>query len=257
MLKNTKETATNTVEVTVAIAKEKFDAAVMNAYKKDVKKIQVPGFRKGKAPKAIIEKLYGKNVFYETAINDIAPEEANAAIAECGFTPVETPSISDVDFDAEGGVEVKVTFTRKPDVKLGDYKTIEAVKTIVKVEDKDVDAELENARKRLARNIEVTDRTVENGDIADIDYEGFVGGVPFDGGKAQGHKLTIGSGSFIPGFEEQLIGKGIGEEFEIGVKFPEDYHAEELKGKDAQFKVKINCIEKEELPALDDEFARL
>ena len=257
MLKNTQETAVNTVEVTLVIDREKFNKAVLDAYKKEVKKIQIPGFRKGKAPKAIIEKMYGKGVFFEPALNAIAPEEADAAIAECGFKPVATPEISDVDFEAEEGVVVKVTFTRRPDVKLGEYKGIEATKTTVSVEDAEVEAELANVQKRYARTIEVTDRAAENGDITTIDYEGFVDGVPFDGGKAEGHKLTLGSGSFIPGFEDQIIGKSVSDEaFEVNVKFPEEYHAENLKGKDAQFKVILHKIEKEELPALDDEFAK-
>lgn len=257
MLKNTQETAVNTVEVTIVIEKERFEKAVNDAYKKEVKKIQLPGFRKGKAPKALIEKYYGKTVFYESALNAIAPEEADAAIAECGFKPVATPEISDVNFEAEDGVEVKVTFTRRPDVKLGKYKGISATKTTVAVEDADVDAELANVQKRYARTIEVTDRAAENGDITTIDYEGFVDGVPFAGGKAEGHKLTLGSGAFIPGFEEQIVGKSVAEEaFEVNVKFPEEYHAEELKGKDAQFKVILHKIEKEELPELDDEFAK-
>ncbi len=257
MLKNTQETAVNTVEVTLLIERERFNKAVLDAYKKEVKKIQIPGFRKGKAPKAIIEKMYGKGVFYEPALNAIAPAEADAAIAECGFKPVATPEISDVDFDNEEGVVVKVTFTRRPDVKLGSYKGIAATKTTVSVEDAEVDAELANIQKRYARTIEVTDRAAENGDITTIDYEGFVDGIPFDGGKAEGHKLTLGSGAFIPGFEDQIVGKSVSDEaFEVNVKFPEEYHAEELKGKDAQFKVVLHKIEKEELPELDDEFAK-
>ncbi len=257
MLKNTQETAVNTVEVTLVIDREKFNKAVLDAYKKEVKKIQIPGFRKGKAPKNIIEKMYGKGVFYEPALNAIAPAEADAAIAECGFKPVATPEIADVDFDNEEGVIVKVTFTRRPDVKLGSYKGIAATKTTVSVEDAEVDAELANVQKRYARTIEVTDRAAENGDITTIDYEGFVDGVPFDGGKAEGHKLTLGSGAFIPGFEDQIVGKSVSDDaFEVNVKFPEEYHSEELKGKDAQFKVILHKIEKEELPELDDEFAK-
>ncbi|MBR3995696.1 MAG: trigger factor [Clostridia bacterium] len=257
MLKNTQETAVNTVEVTLLIEREEFNKAVNEAYKKEVKKIQIPGFRKGKAPRAIIEKMYGKGVFFESALNSIAPAKADAAIAECGFKPVATPEISDVDFENEEGVIVKVTFTRRPDVKLGEYKGIKATKTTVSVEDAQVDAELANVQKRYARTIEVTDRAAENGDITTIDYEGFVDGVPFAGGKAEGHKLTLGSGAFIPGFEDQIVGKSVSDEaFEIDVKFPEEYHAEELKGKDAQFKVILHKIEKEELPELDDEFAK-
>lgn len=257
MLKNTQETAVNTVEVTFIIARDVFDKAVNDAYKKEVKKIQVPGFRKGKAPKAIIEKMYGKGVFYETALNAVVPEAADAAIAECGFKPVATPEISNVDFDNEEGVEVKVTFTRRPDVKLGEYKGIAAVKTVVSVDDAAVEEELTTMQKRNARTTEITDAPAENGDTAVIDYEGFVDGVPFDGGKGENYNLKLGSGSFIPGFEEQIVGKTPAEEaFEITVTFPEEYHAEELKGKEAQFKVILHKLEREELPVLDDDFAK-
>ncbi len=256
MLKNTQETAKNTVEVTLVIEKAAFEKAVNDAYKKEVKKIQLPGFRKGKAPKSLIEKYYGKTVFYETALNAIVPEEADKAIEECGFKPVATPEISDVNFEAEDGVEVKVVFTRRPDVKLGEYKGIAATKTVVKVSDEDLANEVEGIRKRYARTVEITDRAAENGDITTIDYEGSVDGVLFEGGTAKDHKLTIGSGAFIPGFEDQIIGKKVGDSFDVKVTFPKEYHAEDLAGKDAVFAVKLNKIEYEELPELDDEFAK-
>ena len=213
--------------------------------------------RKGKAPRAIIEKYYGKGIFFEDAINDVLPAEIEAGAKESGYTVIDTPEITDVDFENEEGVIAKVTFIRKPDVKLGDYKGIKLTKKTIKVEDSEVDADLEIARKRLARSIAVEDRAAETGDIANIDYEGFVDGVAFAGGKDEGHKLTLGSGQFIPGFEEQIVGKKPGEEFDVNVTFPEEYHAEDLKGKAAVFKVKLNSLEKEELPALDDEFAKL
>lgn len=255
-LKNVKETEKNKVELTVVIDRADFDAAVTAVFKKNVKKITVPGFRKGKAPRGIIEKFYGKGVFFEDALNELLPETMEAAIKETGFTPVETPSVTDVDFEAKEGIVLTAQFIRRPDVKLGEYKGYEVTKYIVKTTAEDVKNELEATRKRYARTITVDDRAVKNGDIANIDYEGFADGVAFDGGKAEGHKLTIGSGQFIPGFEEQIIGHKIGEEFDINVKFPADYHAEELKDKEVVFKIKLNAIEKEELPELDDEFAK-
>ena len=255
-LKNFQETEKNKVQLTVVIDKAAFEAAVAGVFKKNVKKITVPGFRKGKATRGIIEKFYGKGVFYEDALNELLPETMEAAIKETGFTPVETPSITDVDFESEEGVVLTAEFIRRPDVKLGEYKGFAVTKYNVKVTDADVDAELANVQKRYARTVTVEDRAVEDGDIADINYEGFCDGTAFEGGKAEGHKLTIGSKQFIPGFEEQLIGHKAGEEFDINVTFPEDYHAEELKGKETVFKIKINAIEKEELPVLDDEFAK-
>lgn len=255
-LKNVQEIEKNKIELTVVIDRAAFEAAVADVFKKNVKKISVPGFRKGKATRGIIEKFYGKGVFYEDALNELLPDAVNAAVAESGYTPVETPGVTDVDFEAEEGIVVKAVFTRRPDVKLGEYKGFEVTKYTVKTAAADVNAELENIQKRYARTVSVDDRAVKKGDIADIDYEGFVDGVAFEGGKSEGHKLNIGSGQFIPGFEEQIIGHKKGEEFDITVKFPEDYHAEELAGKETVFKIKLNAIEIEELPALDDEFAK-
>ncbi len=255
-LKNVQETAKNKVELTVVIDRVQFEAAVTAAFKKNVKKITVPGFRKGKATRGIIEKFYGKGVFFEDALNDLLPTVMEEAVSECGFTPVDTPSVTDVDFEAEEGVVLKAEFIRRPDVKLGEYKGFEVTKYTVKTTKEDVEEELKNIQKRYARTVNVEDRAVENGDTAVIDYEGFCDGKAFDGGKAEGHKLVIGSGQFIPGFEEQIIGHKIGEEFDIKVTFPEDYHAEELKGKETVFKIKLSAIEVEELPELDDEFAK-
>ncbi|MBE6622835.1 MAG: trigger factor [Ruminococcaceae bacterium] len=255
-LKNVQEIEKNKIELTVVIDRAAFEAAVAGVFKKNVKKITVPGFRKGKATRGIIEKFYGKGVFYEDALNELLPDAINAAVAESGYTPVETPAVTDADFEAEEGIVVKAVFTRRPDVKLGEYKGYEVTKYTVKTTDADVEAELENVQKRYARTINVEDRAVQDGDIADINYEGFVDGTAFEGGKSEGHKLKIGSGQFIPGFEEQIIGHKAGEEFDITVKFPEDYHAEELAGKETVFKIKLNAIEMEELPLLDDEFAK-
>lgn len=255
-LKNVREIEKNKVEVVVLIAKSDFEAATADAFRKNVRKITVPGFRKGKAPRGIIEKFYGKGVFYEDALNALLPDAMESAVKETGYTPVETPSIDKADFDAPDGVEVTAVFTRRPDVTLGEYKGYKVTKYVVSVTDADVDAELENVRKRYARTVSVDNRPVANGDIVTIDYEGSVDGVPFDGGKDEGHKLTIGSNQFIPGFEDQLVGHSAGEEFDIKVTFPADYHAENLAGKEAVFHINLHTIEYEELPQLDDEFAK-
>lgn len=255
-LKNYKETQTNTVEMDIVIARDTFENAINKVFAKAKKNISVPGFRKGKATRGLVEKYYGKQVFYEDAINDLLPEEIAAAAKETSFRIAGMPEVTDVDFDGEDGITAKVTFVRYPDVKVKAYKGLEVDKITVKTEDAEVEAELERTRKRYARTVEVTDRPAAKDDTADIDYEGFCDGVAFDGGKAAGHKLKLGSGSFIPGFEDQVVGKNVGDEFDVNVKFPEDYHAAELAGKDATFKCKLNAIEFEELPALDDDFAK-
>lgn len=255
-LKTSSEIEKNKIELSVVIDNGNFAKAVEKAYKKNVGKIAVPGFRKGKAPKGIIEKFYGKTVFFEDALNDLLPSEIDTAVKETGFKAAETPNVENVDFESEEGVLVTASFIRVPDVTLGDYKSLKAIKTIVEATDKDVEADLEKVRARYSRTIDVTDRPAQKDDTVNIDYEGSVDGVPFEGGKDAGHKLKLGSNSFIPGFEEQVIGKSTGEEFDVNVTFPEEYHAEELKGKAAVFKVKLNSITFEELPALDDEFAK-
>ena len=244
----------NQVKLELHIDKDVFEAAVSKVYKKNVKNINVPGFRKGKAPRSIIEKMYGKGVFYEDALNDLLPAELEKAVEEAKLDVVSRPEI-DVESIDENGVEIIALYSVKPEVELKAYRGLEAEKTVVPVTDEDVEHEISHALERAARMVEV-DRACENGDFATIDYMGSVDGVPFDGGKAEGHKLEIGSGSFIPGFEEQLIGHKAGEAFDINVKFPEDYHAEELKGKEAVFAIMLHKIEKKELPALDDEFVK-
>ena len=255
-LKNYKEIDTNKVEMNIVIAKDVFETAVNNVFKKNAKHISIPGFRKGKATRGLVEKFYGKTVFYEDAINDLLPSEIDAAAKETPFKIAGMPEVTDVDFEAEEGVVCVVTFVRYPDVKLGEYKGLAVEKVTVKTEDAEVDAELERVRARYSRTIAVTDRAAKLDDTVDINYEGFVDGVAFDGGKAEGHKLKLGSGAFIPGFEDQIVGKEIGSEFDVIVTFPEDYGAEELAGKEATFKCKLNGIEFEELPTLDDEFAK-
>jgi trigger factor len=251
-----KEAEKNVREFELEISAADFDEAIQKAYKKNLKNFNIPGFRKGKVPFKMVEQYYGKAVLYDDAINFAFPAAYDAAIKETGLEPVDRPEVDIKELEDGKPVVLTVKVTVKPTVKLGDYKGIEVEKAEYNVSDADVEKELDIKREQNARVIDIDDRAVENGDIANIDYEGFLDGVPFEGGKGEGHKLTIGSGQFIPGFEEQLIGKNIGEEFDINVTFPEEYHAEELKGKPAVFKVKINGISKRELPELDDEFAK-
>ncbi len=237
-----------------SVSKEVYDKAEMEAYRKNVKSINVPGFRKGKAPKAIIERMYGKGVFFEDAINACIPEAFEAAVKEAELNIVGQPVFDIVSTD--GDIILKAEGYVKPTVEIKDYKGIKVEKNVTEVTDEAVDAEIEAARKRNARTIEVTDRASAMGDIANIDYEGFVDGVAFDGGKGEGHDLKLGSGSFIPGFEEQVAGHNVGDEFDVNVTFPTEYHASELAGKAATFKTKLNSLKFEELPELDDEFAK-
>ena len=237
-----------------SVSKEVYAKAELEAYKKNVKSINIPGFRKGKAPKAIIEKYYGKDIWFEDAINACIPEAFEEAVKEAGLDIVGQPQFDLVSND--GDIVLKAIGFVKPEATIEGYKGIAVEKKVDAVSDADVDREVENARKRNARTVDVTDRAAAMGDIANINYEGFVDGVAFDGGKGENHDLTLGSGAFIPGFEEQIVGKAIGEEFDVNVTFPEEYHAAELAGKAAIFKTKLNAIKFEELPALDDEFAK-
>ena len=241
-------------EIEFSVSKEVYEKAEYEAYRKNVKSINIPGFRKGKAPKAIIEKYYGKSIWFEDAINECIPEAFEEAVKEAGLDIVGQPQFDLVS--NEGDIVLKAVGFVKPEVTIEGYKGIAVEKKVEAVTDEAVNAEIESARKRNARTIEVTDRAAEMGDIANIDYEGFVDGVAFDGGKGEGHDLTLGSGQFIPGFEEQIVGKKIGEEFDVNVTFPTEYHADELAGKAATFKTKLNSIKAEELPALDDEFVK-
>ena len=237
-----------------SVDKETYAKAEMQAYKKNVKSINVPGFRKGKAPKHIIETYYGKGVFFEDAINACIPEAFEAAVKEAGLDVVGTPKFDLVSDD--GDIVLKAEGFVKPEVSVDGYKDIAVKKKVSRVTKDDIEAELQKARERNARAIDVTDRAAAMGDTANIDYEGSIDGVPFDGGKGEGHDLKLGSGSFIPGFEDQIVGKNIGEEFDVNVTFPEEYHAKELAGKAAVFKTKLNAIKSEELPEADDEFAK-
>ena len=245
----------STVKIEFSVEKSVFDAAVEKVYRKQVKKINVPGFRPGKAPRAMIEKMYGAGVFYEDAINDLIPENYEAALKEAGIEPVGQPEIDVVSID-ENGLVLSAIVPVKPECKIEGYKGIEVEKDTVEVTDEEIDKEINIVRERNSREIEVTDAAAEMGNVTKIDFEGFVDGVAFEGGKGEDYSLKLGSGSFIPGFEEQVAGHVIGEEFDVNVTFPEEYHAEELAGKPAVFKVTIKSIEKIELPELDDDFAK-
>lgn len=256
-MSNVEKLENNVVSFEFVVTADQFEDAIQKAYKKNVGKITIQGFRKGKAPRAIIERYYGKEVFYEDAINIALPDAYDKAVEENNLYPVDRPEV-DVKGEIKAGSDIVFTakVTVKPEFELGEYKGVEVEGAHYAVTDDDVDAEIEKLRERNSRLVPVEDRPVQADDIANIDYEGFVDGVAFEGGKGEGFDLTIGSGQFIPGFEDQLIGRNAGEEFEINVKFPEEYHAEELKGKDAVFKVKINSIKFKELPELDDEFVQ-
>ena len=250
------KTEKNVVSFEFSASAEEFKAATFKAYKKNVGKINIQGFRRGKAPKAIIERYYGKEVFYEDAVNIILPDAYDKAIKEQNIDAVAQPEIDVKEISEDKGVVFTAKVAVKPEFELGQYKGVKVKKVIHKTTEKEINAEIERVRERNARLINVEDRAIEKDDTAVIDFEGFVDGKAFDGGKGENYELKIGSGQFIPGFEDQLIGKNIGEDVVVSVKFPEDYHAEELKGKDAEFKVKIHAIKKQELPELDDEFAK-
>lgn len=255
-LKNATKKENNRVELEVEVDAAAFGAAVDAAYKKDVKKMSIPGFRKGKAPRALIEKEYGSGVFYETAMNDVYPTALDEAIKASGYEYVEDKIDLDVVSVGPEGLVFKATITVKPEVTLEGYKGIKATKQAVKVTDEDIDAELKRLQERNARMVSVDERAAEMGDIVTFDFEGFVDGEPFDGGKAENHALELGSGQFIPGFEEQLVGAKVDDELDVNVTFPEDYHAKELAGKAAVFKCKIHKLEKKELPAVDDDLIK-
>ena len=245
----------NRFELQITIDKATFDAAVQNVYRKQVKSITVPGFRKGKAPRSIIEKMYGKGVFYEDAINDLIPDAYTEALKESKLDVVGQPEFDVVSID-DNGLVLSAKVYVKPDVEIKDYIGIEVEKEVLPVTDEEVDKEIETVRERNSREIEVTDRAAEMGDTTVIDFDGYCDGVAFEGGKGTDYALKLGSGSFIPGFEEQIVGKKIDEEFDVNVTFPTEYHAADLAGKAATFKCKIHAITKVELPALDDDFAK-
>ena len=245
----------NMAKLTVEVAAEELEKAIEAAYQKNKSKISIPGFRKGKVPRQMIERMYGKEVFYEDAANALIPDAYEKALDECEEDIVSSPSIDVVQIEAGKPFIFTAEVALKPEVKLGKYKGVKVEKADITVTDEEVDAEINKERENNARNIEVTDRAVKDGDITTLDFEGFVDGVAFEGGKGENYPLTIGSGAFIPGFEEQLIGAEIGKEVEVNVTFPEDYQAEDLKGKAAVFKCTVKEIKEKQLPELDDEFA--
>ena len=246
----------NKATFTVEIGEDKFEEAIQKTYLKNRSRFNIPGFRKGKAPRKIIEMNYGEGIFYEEALNSILPEAYENAIDELELDPVEQPVVDIEELEKGKPVVFKIEVTIKPEVKLGEYKSIEVEKVEYNVTDEDVEKELNNIQEKNARLIDVSDREVKDGDILNIDFEGYIDGEQFEGGTAEDQQLEIGSEKFIPGFEEQLIGKKKEEEVEVKVNFPEDYFEESLKGKEAIFKVIINDIKEKELPELDDEFAK-
>lgn len=251
---NIKDIETNKKECEILIKADVLAEETTKVYKKNAAKIAIPGFRKGKAPRNIIEKMYGKGVFEEEAIDNLLPTLYSEAAKEADFEIVSQPEV-DVAKRDEEGITFKFTFYTKPNITVKEYKGLKATKKVEEVTEEEINNEIDSYRNRNARTITV-EGEAENGDIAVIDYEGFVDGVAFDGGADKGHSLKLGSGSFIPGFEEQLVGKKAGEEVDVNVTFPEDYHAADLAGKAAVFKVKINEVKRNELPALDDEFVK-
>ena len=256
-LKETKKIETNRYQLEILIDGEKFREAIIQAYRKNSKKLNVPGFRKGKAPLHIIETYYGTEVFFEDALNLLYNDAVEDAISESGLKVIDDKMDFDlVSISKEDGVDFKVSITTYPEISLKKYKGLKAEKQPVKVEASEINAELKSLAERNARMISVEDRAAAKGDTTVIDFEGFVDGKAFNGGKAEGHSLELGSGQFIPGFEDQIIGHNIGDEFDVNVEFPKDYGEASLAGKPAVFKVKLHEIKIRELPAIDDEFAK-
>ncbi len=255
-LKNATKLENNRVELEIEVDAATFEAAVNAAYKKDVKRMAVPGFRKGKAPRALIEKTYGSGIFYETAMNDVYPSALDEAIKASEYEYVEDKIDLDVVSVGPEGLVFKATITVKPEVTLRGYKSLKATKKVEAVADEDIENELKKLQERNARMVSVEDRAAEMGDTVTFDFEGFQDGVAFEGGKGENHALVLGSGQFIPGFEEQLVGAAVDADVEVNVTFPEEYHAPELAGKPAVFKCKVHKIEKKELPEIDDELIK-
>lgn len=252
---STKKEQANSYELVVSVDAETFEKAVNAVYKRQVKKINIPGFRKGKAPRHMIEKMYGSEVFYEDAMQDCYPEALYDAAKEVNLKIVAVESLEAVEAGKDG-FTFKTSIIVEPEMEIKDYLGIEIEKKSTEVTDELVDEEIEKVRDRNSRMVTVEDRPAQDGDTVVIDFEGFVDGAAFDGGKAENYNLALGSGNFIPGFEEQIVGHNTDEEFSINVKFPEDYQAEELKGKDAEFKIKLHEIKAKELPEVDDEFVK-
>lgn len=256
MLKSKNQVETNKYELEIEVSPEAFEEAVQKAYLKNKSKINVPGFRPGKAPRKMIETQYGESVFYEEAVNSIYAETIESAVEEAELTLVAAPDVEVTEIGKDIGVKFKAVCITKPVVTVGDVKGIKVTKTVNAVTDEMVDHEIDHVRERNSRSVNVDDRAAQNGDDVVIDFEGFKDGVAFEGGKAEKFTLKLGSGQFIPGFEEQVEGHSIGDEFDINVTFPEDYQAEELKGAPVVFKIKLHEIRMTEIPELDDDFVK-
>lgn len=248
--------ADNTVEIEFKVAADEFEKAISKAFRKASAEMTVPGFRKGKAPRSVIEKMYGAEIFFNDAIDELLPQAYEDAVKESGAVVVSRPEIEVVSCTKEDGFTVKAVLTTYPEVTIGEYKGLKTEKNAIEVSDELIDAELAALQDRNSRLVSVSDRAAENNDTVNIDFEGFVDGKAFEGGKGEGFDLLLGSGQFIPGFEDQIVGHNIGEEFDVNVEFPAEYHAEDLAGKPAVFKTKLNEIKVKELPELDDEFAK-
>lgn len=254
-LKSSEKVDTNIYQLEITVDADVFAKAVNDAYNKMKGRITLPGFRKGKAPKAMIEKYYGDEVFYEDAFEIVYPQAVQSALDEAKLTLVDTPTDVDIKTIGKDGADFTLKVTVKPEVEINDYKGLKATKPSLEVKEEEIDDQIRSMRERGARFVDASDREIKDGDIAVIDFDGYVDGKQFEGGKAENYELTIGSGSFIPGFEEQLIGHKNGDEFDVNVKFPDEY-AEALAGKDAVFKIKVNGIKEKQLPDLDDDFAK-
>ena len=246
----------NMAKLTIEVSAEDLDKAMEKAYQKQKSRISLPGFRKGKAPRKMIESMYGKGVFMEDAVNSLVPQEYTKALGECELEIVSQPEINVTQMEPGKALIFTADVAVKPEVTLGDYKGVEVPKTEIAVTDEEVDAEIKKEQDKNARTVVVEDRAAANGDITTIDFEGFVDGVAFDGGKGTDYALTLGSGTFIPGFEDQIVGANTGDHVEVKVTFPEEYQAKELAGKEAVFQCDVKKIETKEVPELDDEFAK-
>lgn len=246
----------NMAKLTIEVSAEDLDKAMEKAYQKQKSRISLPGFRKGKAPRKMIESMYGKGVFMEDAVNSLVPQEYTKALGECDLEIVSQPEINVTQMEPGKALIFTADVAVKPEVTLGDYKGVEVPKSEIAVTDEEVDAEVKKEQDKNARTVAVEDRAAANGDITTIDFEGFVDGVAFDGGKGTDYALTLGSGTFIPGFEDQLVGANTGDHVEVKVTFPEEYQAKELAGKEAVFQCDVKKIETKEVPELDDEFAK-
>ena len=246
----------NMAKLTIEVSAEDLDKAMEKAYQKQKSRISLPGFRKGKAPRKMIESMYGKGVFMEDAVNSLVPQEYTKALGECDLEIVSQPEINVTQMEPGKALIFTADVAVKPEVTLGDYKGVEVPKSEITVTDEEVDAEVKKEQDKNARTVAVEDRAAANGDITTIDFEGFVDGVAFDGGKGTDYALTLGSGTFIPGFEDQLVGANTGDHVEVKVTFPEEYQAKELAGKEAVFQCDVKKIETKEVPELDDEFAK-